>query len=56
MPDDDYIRVSVSTGVASVSSAVDETLDSLLLKADEALYSAKEGGRNLVVIYEPPAD
>ena len=56
LPDDDYIRVSVSTGVASVSSAVDETLDSLLLKADEALYSAKEGGRNLVVIYEPPAD
>lgn len=56
LPDDDYIRVSVSTGVASVSSAADETLDSLLLKADEALYSAKEGGRNLVVIYEPPAD
>lgn len=56
LPDDDYIRVSVSTGVASVSSAVGETLDSLLLKADEALYSAKEGGRNLVVIYEPPAD
>ena len=56
LPDDDYIRVSVSTGVASGNSAAAETLDNLLVKADEALYSAKEGGRNLVVIYEPPAD
>ena len=29
-------------------------LEGLLLKADEALYLAKEGGRNLVTLYEPP--
>lgn len=55
LPDDDYLRVSVSTGLASVTSPVGETLEGLLLKADEALYSAKEGGRNLVAIYEQPS-
>ena len=54
LPDDDYLRVSVSTGLASVTSPVGETLEGLLLKADEALYLAKEGGRNLVTLYEPP--
>lgn len=54
LPDDDYLRVSVSTGLASVTSLVGETLEGLLLKADEALYLAKEGGRNLVTLYEPP--
>ena len=55
LPDDDYLRVSISVGLVSVASAEDTTLNALLVKADEALYSAKEGGRNLVAIYEQPS-
>lgn len=41
------IRVTVSVGVATFP-AHGETLHDLLLKADTALYSAKNGGRNRV--------
>lgn len=39
--------VSVSVGVAQ-AELVDETLDEALVRADEALYRAKESGRNRV--------
>jgi len=41
------IRVSCSFGVASRGEAV--SLDTLLMRADEALYRAKHEGRNRVV-------
>lgn len=41
------IRVSASFGVATLDPGRDD-LDSLLVKADEALYEAKRGGRNRV--------
>ena len=53
LPDDDYIRVTVSTGVAPFSPSNKGKLHQLLLDADEALYAAKEGGRNLVVVHDP---
>ena len=44
------IPVTASLGVAALSPAGDlETAESLLQKADEALYAAKAGGRNCVI-------
>jgi diguanylate cyclase (GGDEF)-like protein len=42
------VRFTVSLGVAELS-AEDQTLDSLLQRADERLYAAKQAGRNRVV-------
>ncbi|HBC93811.1 MAG TPA: hypothetical protein DCZ10_13185 [Pelotomaculum sp.] len=46
--DDNAITVTVSLGVAGVDKAGDIELDELLKNADEALYEAKEAGRNCV--------
>ncbi|PAS96265.1 MAG: hypothetical protein CGU28_09515 [Candidatus Dactylopiibacterium carminicum] len=43
------IRLSVSIGVALPQGSV-ETLESVLARADQALYAAKQGGRNRVVL------
>ena len=51
---DELISVSVSTGVAC-AAAPGETLQSLLSRADEALYQAKAEGRNRVVASTPPS-
>jgi diguanylate cyclase (GGDEF)-like protein len=45
------IRMTVSMGVAD--HRVGDTLDSLIGRADKALYVAKNAGRNRVVIEEP---
>ncbi|MCF6336927.1 MAG: diguanylate cyclase [Gammaproteobacteria bacterium] len=42
------IQVSISLGVAAAHA--DETTDSILARADKALYAAKAAGRNCVVI------
>ena len=42
------IPVTISLGVASIQSDED-TLISLLIRADKALYRAKQEGRNLVI-------
>jgi diguanylate cyclase (GGDEF)-like protein/PAS domain S-box-containing protein len=47
---DRTVTVTVSLGVAHAGAG--ETLDSLLARADSALYSAKEGGRNRVLVAE----
>lgn len=46
---DEHISVSISTGMACASEP-GETLQSLLKRADEALYQAKAEGRNRVVM------
>jgi diguanylate cyclase (GGDEF)-like protein len=40
-------RITLSGGVAAVNGA-DKSLDDVMRRADEALYRAKEGGRNRV--------
>ena len=46
MIDETSIRVTVSVGVSQLRR--EETPESLMARADHALYEAKNGGRNLV--------
>ncbi|MGE4263081.1 MAG: diguanylate cyclase [Desulfovibrio sp.] len=48
------LAVTMSLGVAQAAGA-EETLDSLLKRADQALYEAKQSGRNRVVASKPAA-
>ncbi|HEV7692994.1 MAG TPA: diguanylate cyclase, partial [Hyphomonadaceae bacterium] len=43
----DALRITMSRGVATVYPP-DDTLDSMLKRADEALYRAKSRGRNQI--------
>jgi diguanylate cyclase (GGDEF)-like protein len=45
---DDQVAVTISFGVASTEWEGDLTAERLMGLADEALYSAKESGRNCV--------
>jgi diguanylate cyclase (GGDEF)-like protein len=45
-------RLTVSIGAAFVLPSAERTLEGLIQLADEALYSAKEGGRNQVIVME----
>ena len=47
--------VTISLGVAALSAGEPKSADELLKEADEALYRAKESGRNCVVSYEVSA-
>jgi diguanylate cyclase (GGDEF)-like protein len=44
------LRVTASLGVATSTGDRDETVDQLLQRADEALYAAKESGRDRVCV------
>ena len=57
-PDGAPLRITISIGVAALQGA--ESLDTLVSRADTALYQAKRAGRNRVRILpdgeaEPPA-
>lgn len=45
------LHVTISIGVAEFNLASDVTLETLLVCADQALYIAKQAGRNQMVIY-----
>lgn len=49
------IQVTASIGVAMMDSSSND-VESMIKQADEALYQAKESGRNKVVCAEPRAD
>ncbi len=51
----DALRVTISIGVA-VTGDGDDKLDGLLKRADDALYDAKNGGRNRVVALSDKRD
>jgi diguanylate cyclase (GGDEF)-like protein/PAS domain S-box-containing protein len=44
------VRVTISAGIAEVLSQED-TLDRLIQRADQALYAAKEAGRNRTILF-----
>lgn len=47
----DIVEVTVSIGIASTDSSTDvDTAQKLIKRADEALYEAKESGRNKVIL------
>jgi diguanylate cyclase (GGDEF)-like protein len=48
------VRVTVSVGLAGDAGEHLPTLETLLARADEALYAAKAQGRNCVVTSAPP--
>ncbi len=47
-----FVKVTISIGVAEANLA-EVTIDQALIKADQALYRAKELGRNRVEIWDP---
>ncbi|MGB9885862.1 MAG: HD-GYP domain-containing protein [Moorellales bacterium] len=47
--------LTVSVGIASFPKDA-ETAEELISKADQALYRAKEGGKNRVVVYQSPLE
>ncbi|MCL2069438.1 MAG: diguanylate cyclase [Treponema sp.] len=49
--EDIEIKITCSIGLAKFSNS--DTLETSIRKADEALYLAKNSGRNLVRVYEP---
>ena len=49
--DEHHIKITASFGIAPLISTDDEPLYSSYLKADKALYRAKDNGRNKTIIY-----
>lgn len=52
LPNGEAIRLSISIGIAGLPEHASD-LPTLLERADRALYAAKAGGRNRVVLFEP---
>ncbi|MGB5686111.1 MAG: GGDEF domain-containing protein, partial [Candidatus Electrothrix sp.] len=46
------VKITVSIGVASYNKNLHKNAGCMISFADEALYKAKEGGRNRVVVYQ----
>jgi diguanylate cyclase (GGDEF)-like protein len=51
--DSGTVSVSLSVGIAT-STGNDDTLETLIKRADQALYGSKQGGRNRVTIWTEP--
>lgn len=49
--EDDVIFVTASFGLAELDLDVEDIMETLIVRADEAMYHAKESGRNRVVLW-----
>ena len=49
--EDNYFHITISIGLAELDHKKHQTLDKLIAEADNALYEAKNTGRNRVVAY-----
>ena len=54
--DSEPLTITISIGVATLDeTCMDKDVETLVNRADHALYAAKRAGRNQVKVYEPPA-
>jgi len=51
--EDKLVRLSMSIGVATLKQEESETIDTLVKRADEAMYASKQGGRNRISSVKP---
>jgi diguanylate cyclase (GGDEF)-like protein len=52
MSDTKTITLTVSLGIAEIDAST-ASIDELLANCDEALYRAKQSGRNRTMVYDP---
>ena len=50
--EEDFIFVTASFGLAELDLDAEDIMDTLIVRADEAMYRAKESGRNRVVLWD----
>jgi diguanylate cyclase (GGDEF)-like protein len=50
------LHFTISLGVAELDPGVEESVDAMLNRADQALYQAKRAGRNQVCVYSRNGD
>lgn len=50
--EEDFIFVTASFGLAELDLDAEDIMDTLIVRADEAMYHAKESGRNRVVLWD----
>ncbi len=51
--DDSIVLLTASFGLYELNTETDEKLSEVFMKADRALYQAKEKGRDKIVVYKP---
>jgi diguanylate cyclase (GGDEF)-like protein len=50
--DGQHFNITISGGIAQRNGSINEDMGNIMLKADKALYQAKEKGRDMIVAYQ----